>query len=56
MRQAILIRARAAIPQIMKNMPQTANVNSRRVHGTLYLNVLDDEALPILDEVPNVEW
>ena len=56
LRKAILLRARAAVPQIMKNVSQTANANPRRAHGTLYLNLLDDEALPILDEMPNVEW
>ncbi|MCA1594059.1 MAG: hypothetical protein LC754_15695 [Acidobacteria bacterium] len=56
LREAILIRARAAVPQIMKNVSQTANVNPHRAHGTLYLNLLDDEALPILDEMPHVEW
>jgi hypothetical protein len=54
--EAILTRARDAVPQIMKNVSQTANVNPRRAHGTLYLNLLDDEALPILDQMPNVGW
>jgi hypothetical protein len=56
LREAILLRARATVPQIMKNVTQTTNLSSRRAHGTLYLNLLDDEALPILDEMPNVEW
>lgn len=56
LREAILLRARAAVPQIMQNLSRTTNANPRRARGTLYLNLLDDEALPMLDEMPTVEW
>jgi hypothetical protein len=46
-RDAILMRAKADLAQRMKNQ--------RRANGTLYLNLLDDEALPILDEMPTIE-
>ena len=54
LRDVILIRAKASVSRMMKNVAQTANLNPRR-HGTLYLNLLDDEALPILDEMPDVK-
>lgn len=46
-RDAILIRAKADLAQRMKTW--------RRAKGTLYLNLLDDEALPILDEMPTFQ-
>jgi hypothetical protein len=56
LRDAVLARARADVPRIMENVRQTAGARPSKAHGTLYLNLLDDEALPILDEMPNVEW
>ena len=56
LREAILLRAVEFIPTIMKNVAQTTNVKSNQARGTLYLNLLDDEVLPILEEMPYVEW
>lgn len=55
LRDAILGRAVTAVPSI-NNVARTVNISSRRAHGTLYLNLLDDEALPILDTMPDVVW
>jgi len=52
----ILARAREAVLRHLKNANQSAKTSPRRGHVTLYLNLLDDEALPILDEMPKVEW
>ena len=54
--EAILLRAVEFVPTIMQNIVQIANVKSKQARGTLYLNLLDDEVLPILDEMPDVEW
>jgi len=56
LREAILLKAVEFVPNIMKNVAQTANVKPNQAHGTLYLNLLDDEILPVLDEMPDVEW
>jgi hypothetical protein len=56
LRKAILIRAVEFVPNIMDNVGRTANAKPTQAHGTLYLNLLDDEILPILDVMPNVEW
>ncbi len=44
------------VPNIMEGVARTAHVRPRRAHGTIYLNLLDDEALPISDGMPDVEW
>jgi hypothetical protein len=46
-RDEILMRAKADLAQRLENQ--------RQARGTLYLNLLDDEALPILDEMPTIE-
>ena len=56
LREAILLRAVEFVPNIMENVTRTANAKPAQAHGTLYLNLLDDEILPVLDEMPNVEW
>ena len=56
LRAAIIERANKALPALMKNVAQTGGVRPPRARGTLYLNLLDDEALPVLDEMPIVDW
>jgi hypothetical protein len=56
LRAAIIGRANETVPALMDNVAQTAGVRPHRAHGTLYLNLLDDESLPILDTMPTVEW
>jgi hypothetical protein len=46
-RDAILTRAKADLAQRLGKQ--------RQARGTLYLNLLDDETLPILDEMPTIE-
>jgi hypothetical protein len=56
LREAILVRAAAAVTELMNSVARTTNKSPRVAHGTLYLNLLDDEALPILDAMPDVDW
>ncbi|MDT7602434.1 MAG: hypothetical protein QOF61_431 [Acidobacteriota bacterium] len=56
LREVILARAQAAVHELIKNIAQTARRDIRRAHGTLYLNLLDDETLPVLNQMPTVEW
>ena len=51
----ILARAHEVVLQLFKNGNQKDKRNPRREHITFSLNLLDDEALPILDETPKVE-
>jgi hypothetical protein len=52
----IIARAQEAVLRLMKNGKQSSKASPRPRHVTFYLSLLDDEALPILDEMPNVEW
>ena len=56
LREVILLKALEFVPTIMKNVVQTASVKSKQARGKLHLNLLDDEVLPVLDEMPDVEW
>jgi hypothetical protein len=53
--EAILVRARESVPEIVKSFERTIGKHRRKVQGTLYLNILDDEVLPILDEMPQLK-
>jgi hypothetical protein len=52
----ILDRAHEKVLRHMKDENQSAKASPRQGHVTFYLNLLDDEALPILDRMPQVEW
>jgi hypothetical protein len=56
LRDAVFVRAKESLPRLMLNVAQTANVHPNRAEGTLYLNLLADGLLPILDQVPNIYW
>jgi len=56
LREAILIGAVELVPNILGNNIRTANSKSVQANGTLYLNLLDDEILPVLNGMPEVEW
>ena len=56
LREAILVRARKAVSQLLKKVAQTDQGRPLRARGTLYLNLLDHKVLPILDAMPDVEW
>lgn len=50
LRGAILVRAKADVESRFKDS------KNRRICGTLYLNLLDNEILPILDEIPHLDY
>jgi hypothetical protein len=54
----ITLRAKENVRRLMlEDVPRSASgVRPHQAHGTLYLNLLDDEALPIVDGMPQVEW
>lgn len=54
----IILRAKENVRRlILEDVPRSAGgVRPHQAHGTLYLNLLDDEALPILDGMPQVDW
>ncbi len=54
----ITLRAKENVRRlILEDVPRSAGgVRPHQAHGTLYLNLLDDEALPVLDGMPQVEW
>jgi len=49
LRNEILRRAKANLAQ------RTHDLRSSQICGTLYLNLLDDDVLPILDEPPDLD-
>jgi hypothetical protein len=54
----ITLRAKENVRHlILEDVPRSAGgVRPHQARGTLYLNLLDDEALPILDGMPQVDW
>jgi hypothetical protein len=54
----ITLRAKENVRRlILEDVPRSAGgVRPHQAHGTLYLNLLDDEALPVLDGMPQVDW
>jgi hypothetical protein len=56
LRAAALSRAIDHVLAIIEGVQRSANVNPKKAHGTLYVNLLDDEILPALVEMPEVDW
>jgi hypothetical protein len=56
LREAVILRANESLPRLVLNVAQTTTVHPDRAQGTLYLNLLDDGFLPILDQMPNIQW
>lgn len=56
LREAVVLRANESLARLMLNVARTTTVHPDRAQGTLYLNLLDDGSLPILDQAPNIQW
>jgi hypothetical protein len=56
LREAVVLRAAEALPRLVSSVAQTTAVRPDRARGVLYLNLLDDGSLPILDRAPYIQW
>lgn len=56
LRAAALSRSIDHVLAIIEGVQRSANANPKKAHGTLYVNLLDDEILPALVEMPKVDW
>jgi hypothetical protein len=56
LREAVALRATEALSRLMLSVAQTPTVHPNGARGVIYLNLLDDGSLPILDQAPNIQW